>query len=82
VSASINYRYVVFLAGTGALGGLLVGFDIADIAIISGAGPFVAHAFELGNFGLGWAFSSLLFGCVLGCLIAGRLTDSHGRKGY
>lgn len=73
----INRSYLAFLAITGALGGLLFGFDIA---IITGAGPFIARAFSLGDLGLGWAFSSLLFGCVLGCLIAGRLTDHYGRK--
>lgn len=74
---SINYRYIVFLACTAALGGLLFGFDIA---IITGAGPFILHAFALGDLGLGWAFSSLLFGCVLGSFIAGRLTDRFGRR--
>ena len=73
----INYRYIVFLACTAALGGLLFGFDIA---IITGAGPFILHAFGLGDLGLGWAFSSLLFGCVVGSFIAGKLTDRYGRR--
>lgn len=74
---AIHRRYLAFLAITGALGGLLFGFDIA---IITGAGPFISRAFALSDLGLGWAFSSLLFGCVLGCFIAGRLTDRYGRK--
>ena len=74
---SINMRYVLFLASTAALGGLLFGFDIA---IITGAGPFIARRFRLGDLGLGWAFSSLLFGCVLGSLAAGKLADRFGRK--
>jgi sugar porter (SP) family MFS transporter len=74
---SINYRYIVFLACTAALGGLLFGFDIA---IITGAGPFILREFALDDLGLGWAFSSLLFGCVLGSFIAGRLTDRYGRR--
>lgn len=74
---TVNRSYLAFLAITGALGGLLFGFDIA---IITGAGPFISRAFDLSDLGLGWAFSSLLFGCVLGCLIAGRLTDRYGRK--
>ena len=73
----INYRYIVFLACTAALGGLLFGFDIA---IITGAGPFILRAFALGDLGLGWAFSSLLFGCVVGSFIAGKLTDRYGRR--
>jgi SP family arabinose:H+ symporter-like MFS transporter len=77
VPNSINRRYVAFLASTAALGGLLFGFDIA---IITGAGPFITRTFALGDFGIGWAFSSLLFGCVLGCFLAGRLSGRLGRK--
>lgn len=73
----INLRYVIFLGSTAALGGLLFGFDIA---IITGAGPFITREFVLSDIGLGWAFSSLLFGCVIGCFIAGKLTDTYGRK--
>lgn len=69
--------YLIFLGCTAALGGLLFGFDIA---IITGAGPYLAQEFALSDLGLGWAFSSLLFGCALGCVIAGRLTDRWGRK--
>jgi SP family arabinose:H+ symporter-like MFS transporter len=74
---SINLRYVLFLACTAALGGLLFGFDIA---IITGAGPFITRHFSLSNLGLGWAFSSLLFGCVFGSFASGRLADRYGRK--
>ena len=74
---TFNSRYVLFLAATAALGGLLFGFDIA---IIAGAGPFLIRAFSLSDMGLGWAFSSLLFGCVLGSFIAGRFTGRYGRK--
>ncbi len=74
---AIHLRYVTFLAFTAALGGLLFGFDIA---IITGAGPFIARTFALGDIGLGSAYSSLLFGCVVGSFIAGRLTDRWGRR--
>lgn len=77
MAASINSRYVAFLASTAALGGLLFGFDIA---IITGAGPYITREYSLNDLSLGWAFSSLLFGCVLGCFLAGRLTDRYGRK--
>jgi SP family arabinose:H+ symporter-like MFS transporter len=69
--------YVIFLAATAALGGLLFGFDIA---IITGAGPFLIQHFHLNDLSLGWAFSSLLFGCILGSMVAGRLADRYGRR--
>jgi len=77
MSKTTNLQYVIFLACTAALGGLLFGFDIA---IITGAGPFLTRHFALSDISLGLAFSSLLFGCVLGSFIAGRLTDRLGRK--
>ncbi len=77
MKSAINLRYVLFLAATAALGGLLFGFDIA---IITGAGPFLVQHFRLTDLSLGWAFSSLLFGCVVGSTVAGRLTDFYGRR--
>ena len=77
MTPKINLVYVCFLAGTAALGGLLFGFDVG---IIAGAGPFLMEHFQLNDLSLGWAFSSLLFGCVLGSLFAGRITDRYGRK--
>ena len=71
-------RRVLALGATAALGGLLFGFDIA---IITGAGPFLLRHFQLGPLGLGWAFSSLLFGCVLGSAVTGWISDHHGRRG-
>ena len=72
-----NMRYVLFLAATAATGGLLFGFDVA---IISGAGPFLLRHFQLNDLSLGLAFSSLLFGCIIGAAVAGRATDRYGRK--
>ena len=77
VKAKINLGYLIFLAATAALGGLLFGFDIA---IITGAGPFLIERFHLNDLSLGWAFSSLLFGCVIGSTVAGRLTNRYGRR--
>jgi SP family arabinose:H+ symporter-like MFS transporter len=77
MKTNINFSYVIFLASTAALGGLLFGFDIA---IITGAGPFLTEHFNLNDLSLGWAFSSLLFGCALGSTVAGRLTDFYGRR--
>ncbi len=76
-TTEINLSYVIFLASTAALGGLLFGFDIA---IITGAGPFLTEHFRLNDLSLGLAFSSLLFGCVLGSAAAGRVTNRYGRR--
>ncbi len=77
MKGKINLGYLIFLAATAALGGLLFGFDIA---IITGAGPFLTQRFQLNDLSLGWAFSSLLFGCVIGSTAAGRLTNRYGRR--
>lgn len=76
-AAKINLWYVVPLASTAALGGLLFGFDIA---IITGAGPFLTEHFGLSDLSLGIAFSSLLFGCILGSFAAGQMADRYGRR--
>lgn len=77
MNKKINVRYVLFLASAATLGGLLFGFDVA---IITGAGPFIAKRFNLGDLGLGWAYSSLIFGCVIGSFAAGKLSDRFGRR--
>lgn len=74
---SVRLFYVWFLAATAATGGLLFGFDIA---IISGAGPFLRQHFRMGDWGLGSAFSALLWGCAVGSVLAGYLTDRIGRR--
>jgi SP family arabinose:H+ symporter-like MFS transporter len=75
--SGINVRQLLLYSMVAALGGLLFGFDIA---IITGAGPFLTEAFGLTSLQEGWAYSSLLFGCILGAAFAGRMTDSWGRK--
>lgn len=77
MTEKINLRYLLFLAATAGLGGILFGFDIA---IITGAGPFLISHFNLSDLSLGWAFSSLLFGCVAGSIVLGRVTDRYGRR--
>ena len=74
---AVNMWQLMLLSMVAALGGLLFGFDIA---IITGAGPFLSKAFELSSIQEGWAYSSLLFGCIAGAAIAGKITDVFGRK--
>ena len=59
------------------MGGLMFGFDIA---IISGAVPFIQSYFAWNELQLGWGVSSLLVGAIIGAFGSGVLTDKYGRK--
>jgi sugar porter (SP) family MFS transporter len=59
------------------MGGLMFGFDIA---IISGAVPFIQSYFGWTELELGWGVSSLLLGAIFGAFGSGILTDIFGRK--
>jgi MFS transporter, SP family, arabinose:H+ symporter len=69
--------YVILVSIVAALGGLLFGFDTA---VISGTLNFIQPYFELSEAGLGWTVSSLLFGCMVGVMLAGKAGDHFGRK--
>jgi len=77
VSGRARPAYMLLVSMVAALGGMMFGFDIA---IISGAAPFVQEHFRLNELQLGWGVSSLLAGCMLGAMFAGRLADAFGRK--
>jgi sugar porter (SP) family MFS transporter len=65
------------LAMITALGGLLFGYDIA---VISGAIPYLENYFSLDSSGKGFLVSSALIGCIAGVVFAGRISDRIGRK--
>lgn len=73
----LNMKYVTLISIIGAVGGLLFGFDTA---VVSGAVGFLQSRFNLGDFGAGWAVSSLIIGAVLGAIASGWLSDRFGRK--
>ena len=73
----MNKGYLALLTLVSSLGGLLFGFDIA---IITGASPFIKAHFDLNDLQFGWGVGSLLLGCVFGAIISGRITDIYGRK--
>ncbi len=60
-----------------SLGGLLFGFDIA---IFSGAIPFIQPELDLSPAQLGWVASSLYLGCAVGTMIFGKIAERLGRK--
>lgn len=70
-------QFLILITLVAAFGGILFGFDIA---IITGANPFLEQFFHLDEKQLGLGTSALLFGCIPGAIIAGRVTDIFGRK--
>jgi SP family arabinose:H+ symporter-like MFS transporter len=69
--------YIFLISAIAALGGLLFGFDTA---VISGTTPFIKPYFNLDDIWLGWTVSSLLGGCIIGVISAGKPSDVFGRK--
>jgi SP family arabinose:H+ symporter-like MFS transporter len=72
-----SFAYLAAATLAAALGGLLFGFDTA---VISGTEDFVKVQFSLDDVAEGWFVSSAIFGCILGVLGAGKLSDAFGRK--
>jgi len=69
--------YVIRVSSVAALGGLLFGYDTA---VIAGAIGFLQIKFHLSPSMVGWVASSAIWGCVLGVVLAGKLSDQLGRK--
>ncbi len=72
-----HVRYILIISLISAIGGYLFGFDFA---VISGALPFLRIQFGLDAYWEGFATGSLALGCMLGCLVAGNLSEKYGRK--
>lgn len=72
-----NQAYILRISFISALGGYLFGFDFA---VISGALPFLRTAFHLTPWLEGLLTGSLALGCIVGCLVTGKLADRYGRK--
>jgi len=76
--AGASSLYLWLAAISGALGGLLFGYDWV---VIGGAKPFYEVFFGLHSPSLqGWAMSCALIGCLFGAMTAGALSDRFGRK--
>jgi SP family arabinose:H+ symporter-like MFS transporter len=69
--------YLYFICMIATMGGLMFGFDVA---IISGAVPFIQPYFGWNELQLGWGVSSLLVGAIIGAFGSGVLSDMYGRK--
>ena len=70
-------NYLLGISFVSTIGGFLFGYDTA---IISGCNSFLEQHFQLSAAELGWVVSSALLGTIFGCIVAGSITDSLGRK--
>lgn len=70
-------NYLLGISFVSTIGGFLFGYDTA---IISGCNSFLEQHFQLTPAMLGWVVSSALLGTILGCVVAGSITDQLGRK--
>ncbi len=73
----MNKSYSILISLIVALGGFLLGFDSA---VISGAVKGINSYFGMTDAMLGFAVGCVIFGAMLGNLLAGPLADKFGRK--
>lgn len=74
---SLNTHYSLGISFISALGGYLFGFDFA---VIAGALPLLREVFGLTAWWEGFLTGTLALGCMVGCVLAGRLADQYGRR--
>lgn len=74
---AFNGTYLFVLSIISAMGGYLFGFDFA---VITGGLPFLREQFGLDALGEGFTTGSLALGCMVGCAMAGGISDKYGRK--
>jgi len=78
--ASYNMTFIWLICLVAAMGGLLFGYDWV---VIGGAKPFYEPFFGISDatpFLRGLAQSSALFGCLVGAVLSGIISDKSGRK--
>ncbi|MDE1180794.1 sugar porter family MFS transporter [Paraburkholderia sp.] len=69
--------HIVLTSAIAALAGLLFGLDIG---VISGALPFIARHFQVGDQMQEWIVSSMMVGAAIGALGSGWMARAIGRK--
>jgi len=77
INGNVNTRYLLLISLSAAMGGFLFGFDFS---VISGGIQLIRNHFGVDEVGEGFLVSSLYMGCIIGALIAAKLTDRYGRK--
>ena len=74
---TIHIKFIYIVSSIAAIGGLLFGYDTA---VIAGAIGSIETKFNLSPVLTGWAASSAIWGCILGAMSAGYVSDTFGRK--
>ena len=71
--------YLLLVCLVGAAGGFLFGFDTS---VISGVIEYISspQIYNLNELSKGWTVSCIIVGCMLGCVIAGPLSNRYGRR--
>ncbi|CDQ21263.1 Arabinose transporter [Halobacillus karajensis] len=69
--------YVILIAVSAGMAGLLYGFDTA---VISGAIGYLQELYDLSPAMEGWVISCVMIGGVIGVVTSGFLSDRYGRK--
>ena len=69
--------FMLWVAFTASLGGLLFGYDTA---VISGAEKQIQHIYALSDFAHGFTIATALIGTILGALFCGKPAERFGRK--
>jgi len=80
IQANYNMAFIWLVCIVAAMGGLLFGYDWV---VIGGAKPFYEPYFGISDatpFLRGLAQSSALFGCLIGAVLSGIISDKSGRK--
>lgn len=77
MSTSVSSAFLLRITLVATLGGFLMGYDTA---VINGAIDLITSYFDLTPTQKGLATSSALIGCLVGSIMAGRLTGAIGRK--
>jgi SP family sugar:H+ symporter-like MFS transporter len=72
-----NTRFIILIVSVATLGGFLFGFDSG---VINGTVDGLQKAFDSTNIGTGFNVASMLLGCAVGAFVAGRLSDTIGRR--
>ncbi|WP_291845075.1 sugar porter family MFS transporter [Maricaulis sp.] len=72
-----NMGYILAIAIVATIGGFLFGYDSG---VINGTVDGLRAAFNSEDVGTGWNVASMLLGCAIGALIAGRAADIFGRR--